>query len=83
VKGGERERRSGHQVIVDFIPHIVVRSTVSGPKWPKVCRLTHFTEQSYGFFVWPVNCCFEWHGASKFANWEAVGVGRGDEQSCC
>ena len=45
------ERRSGHQVAA-FIPHIVVRSTVSGPKWPKVCRLTHFTEQSYGVLSW-------------------------------
>jgi hypothetical protein len=42
---GNRER-VGHQVAA-FIAHVAHLSTVSGPEWPKVFRLTRHTERSY------------------------------------
>jgi hypothetical protein len=51
VKLGKGKGEVGTQLLGTFIPHIVLRSMVTDPKWPKVCRLTHCTEQSYGVFI--------------------------------
>lgn len=37
----------GTKLIAVFILYLVILSTVFGPKWPEVCRLTRHTERSY------------------------------------